>query len=319
MELPLITIIIPIFNTSKFLDRCIMSVINQSYRNIEICLINDGSTDNSREICEKYRKKYSYIKTIHKENSGVSTTRNLGIECANGEWIVFVDSDDYVECGYIESLFNTTQDGKIPFGMTGLTKVSGNGTAINSSETIKEYTLDRDACIEMLFSYSYGYWGYVCGKIYNKQILRKCNIKFRDNIHFNEDRLFCLEYLSVLNANDKIGVNTDSYYNYIIHENAATAKRVNERNLTELDAYIIMDSLVKERIGSRMLSAIIRCKCLDSLEYLKHLFTTTNCMTDDIKDRIRRIYDYCISIGDLFPPYYGNTSKRLIKAYFKRP
>lgn len=316
---PIISVIVPIYNTEKFIDRCISSLLRQSFENFELILINDGSRDCSGVICKNYAQEDKRIRVIDKENEGVSAARNTGLDSANGDWIVFVDSDDYVDCRYIESLFRTAQEGKMPFGMTGLTKVSGDSTMIYSPSTIKEYTLGRDACIEMLFNYSSGYWGYVCGKIYNRQILRKHNIKFRDNIYFNEDRLFCLEYLSVLNAKDKIGVNTGSYYYYIIHENAATAKCVSERNLTELDAYIIMDSLVKERIGSGMLSAIIRCRCLDSLRYLKNQFTEKSSLTAEIKKRMHKIYNDCISIMDLFPPYYGNCSKRLIKAYFKRP
>lgn len=316
---PIISVIVPVYNTEKFIDRCIDSLLGQSFENFELIMVNDGSRDSSGVICKKYALKDKRIRVVDKKNEGVSAARNTGLDSANGDWIVFVDSDDYVERGYIESLFKTVQKGKMKFGMTGLTKISVDGTVIYSPDTIKKYTLDRDACIEMLFSYSNGYWGYVWGKIYNRQILRKHNIKFRNNIYFNEDRLFCLEYLSVLNAKDKISANTGSYYNYIIHENSATAKPVNERNLTELDAYIIMDSLIKERIGSGMMSAIIRCRCLDSLEYLKNQFTEKSSLTAEIKERMHKIYNDCISIVDLFPPYYGNYSKRLIKAYFKRP
>ena len=97
----LISIIVPVYNVSEYLPRCLDSLINQTYKNIEIILVNDGSTDNSLEICKKYAEKDLRIKVIDKENGGISSARNTGIAEASGEWIGFVDSDDYIEpCTY---------------------------------------------------------------------------------------------------------------------------------------------------------------------------------------------------------------------------
>ena len=93
----LITIVVPIYNSSKYLSRCINSIINQTYQNLEIILVNDGSTDNSLDICNEYANKDNRIKVIHKDNSGAAASRNVGINHAMGNYIAFVDSDDYIE------------------------------------------------------------------------------------------------------------------------------------------------------------------------------------------------------------------------------
>ncbi len=92
----LISIVVPIYNVADYLDRCIKSIVDQTYRNLEIILVNDGSKDNSGEICEKWRKRDKRIIVIHKKNGGLSSARNAGIEIASGKYIAFIDSDDYV-------------------------------------------------------------------------------------------------------------------------------------------------------------------------------------------------------------------------------
>lgn len=101
-----VSVIVPIYNSEKYLERCIQSIINQSLRDIEIILINDGSKDNSLEICKNFHNKDSRIKIIDKENEGLGSARNDGIKVAKGEWISFIDSDDFVEVDFLEYLYN---------------------------------------------------------------------------------------------------------------------------------------------------------------------------------------------------------------------
>ena len=110
MKEELISIIVPVYNTEKYLRECINSLINQDYENIEIILVDDGSKDSSPNICDEYANKDKRIKVIHKENGGVSSARNAGIDASAGEWITFVDADDWVSNNYISSLYNVTDD-----------------------------------------------------------------------------------------------------------------------------------------------------------------------------------------------------------------
>lgn len=107
-QTPKVSILVPIYNNEVYLHECIDSIINQTLKDIEIILLDDGSTDNSPQICDEYAKKDNRIKVVHKENTGYGHTMNLGIEMATGEYIGIVESDDYVELDMFESLYNAT-------------------------------------------------------------------------------------------------------------------------------------------------------------------------------------------------------------------
>lgn len=104
--MPKVSVIIPVYNAEKYLRKCLDSVLAQSFADFEVLLINDGSTDGSGKICDDYAQKDARVKVFHKENGGVSSARNLGLDNATGDWIVFVDSDDYVEKNYFEVINN---------------------------------------------------------------------------------------------------------------------------------------------------------------------------------------------------------------------
>ncbi|MBQ8615735.1 MAG: glycosyltransferase, partial [Clostridia bacterium] len=101
-----ISIILPVYNVENYLDKCLTSLVNQTYQNLEIILVNDGSPDNSGEVCENWAKKDSRIKVLHKANGGVSSARNFGLDNATGDFIGFIDPDDFVELDMYEKLLN---------------------------------------------------------------------------------------------------------------------------------------------------------------------------------------------------------------------
>ena len=106
----LISVIVPIYNVEKYLDKCVDSIINQTYKNLEIILVDDGSPDNCPQMCDDYAKKDSRIRVVHKENGGLSDARNAGMKVATGEYISFIDSDDYISLDFYETLFQTMID-----------------------------------------------------------------------------------------------------------------------------------------------------------------------------------------------------------------
>ena len=115
-----ISIIVPIYNTEKYLERCLQSILNQSYRNIEIILVNDGSDDNSLAICNKYKDKDKRIIVIDKKHTGVADTRNIGLEKASGNYIGFVDSDDYIDIDMFKKLIVGAEKYKCDISMCDL-------------------------------------------------------------------------------------------------------------------------------------------------------------------------------------------------------
>ena len=102
MSKPLISVIVPIYKVEKYLNKCVDSIINQTYKNLEIILVDDGSPDSCPDICDKYEKKDNRVKVIHKKNGGLSDARNAGLDIANGEYISFIDSDDEIEASFVE-------------------------------------------------------------------------------------------------------------------------------------------------------------------------------------------------------------------------
>lgn len=196
---PIVSIIIPVYNADKYLEQCIRSVIDQTYNNLEIILINDGSTDSSGEICDKYTEIDGRIKVIHKKNEGVSIARNTGIEIAKGSYIQFLDSDDFLCTNATEVLVDAIQDGLSEL-------VVGSYTMYYDDEKIyKEGLKPFDKNINSIFVESYleslakhttnVYFGSNWNKLYNSKIIKNYSLRFEENENYAEDFIFNLKYL----------------------------------------------------------------------------------------------------------------------------
>ena len=122
MKKELISVIVPIYDIEKYLNKCIESIVNQSYENLEIILIDDGSTDESGKICDKWKEKDGRIKVIHKENGGLSDARNVGIENSTGEILYFIDGDDYIDFDIIDNLYFSLLENNTDISMGGLVR-----------------------------------------------------------------------------------------------------------------------------------------------------------------------------------------------------
>lgn len=195
MKNKLVSIIIPVFNCENSIKKCVKSVIDQNYNNIEIILINDGSTDNSDKICEAFSKMDSRIQYINKPNTGVSKTRNVGIDRASGEYCCFVDSDDWIEESYISKLVASLEQSDVDWVISGYVVNSGNNQIkYDLEENI--YTLKEMENTSITHVFSEGYIHPCWNKIYKTRYLKQYNISFPDNISISEDTLFNIEYFS---------------------------------------------------------------------------------------------------------------------------
>ena len=132
MKPGLVSVVLPIYNVEKYLDRCVTSVVNQTYRNLEIILVDDGSPDNCPTMCEAWAARDSRIKVVHKENAGLGMARNTGIENATGEYICFFDSDDYIAPDTIEKCFNTARKEDADLVSFGSLQVNAAGAIVSS-------------------------------------------------------------------------------------------------------------------------------------------------------------------------------------------
>ena len=120
-NLPKISVIIPIYNSEKHLKECVESVLNQTFKNFEIILVDDGSSDASANICDVFAEKHSFVKVVHKENQGVSKARNVGIGISSGEYITFLDSDDYLEKNFFQKGYSLVKENNCDLYVSGLT------------------------------------------------------------------------------------------------------------------------------------------------------------------------------------------------------
>ena len=203
----LISVIIPIYNVEKYICKCVDSILRQSYANIEIILVDDGSPDNCGVICDEYEKKDRRVQVIHKENGGLSSARNIGLEKATGEYVVFVDSDDWIEGTYIEKLYYRLKENKADIAVPAFCLCYENGTQMVDSRISKctDYT-SEEALEIFLFN------GYltpcVASKMWKKGIW--------DKIRCPEGKLFedqFTTYKLLMNA-DKIVYEPKVYYYY---------------------------------------------------------------------------------------------------------
>ena len=210
MKEELISVIIPIYNVERFLEKCIESIIKQTYKKIEIFLIDDGSTDQSGIICDKYKKKDKRISVIHKKNEGVSIARNVGIENANGKYITFVDADDYLEKDMYKKLIEVFENPTIDISMCNFfMEYLEKDIRANKNSN---YIYNKKELMNKIFLTDY-FCGFVWNKIYKTSIIKKNKIFFKNNIHICEDLLFNCQYFSFI----KKGFYTeDKLYHYIL-------------------------------------------------------------------------------------------------------
>ena len=239
----LISIIVPVYKVEKYLRRCVDSIINQTYKNLEIILVDDGSPDNCPAICDEYAKKDNRIKVIHKENGGVSSARNEGLKNATGDFICFVDSDDYVDNNYVEKLLNGfSDDVDIVISMY---RVIDN----ESRETKTHRFVDEVKTVFIDENFDFRIMNCNCsvwGKLFKKDLLS--NQLFSEKIHFGEDALFVAEMITKSKAIRHI---PDYTYNYIVYDNSLSHGEINEKKLTLYEAWYRISMLFAEGTVSR--------------------------------------------------------------------
>lgn len=218
---PNISIIIPIYNSSQYLDECIEGIINQDYTDFEAILIDDGSNDDSYEICCKWAKRDERLLVTKQNNAGASAARNRGLELARGNWIIFVDSDDKVLPQYVSNLYEiANRDKCIVLAVSGVL-VHRNGL-LHEKRGFPNLTCNISDYKKIFGDIRLHKYGYSVGKLYNRGIIEKFNIRFDPQICIAEDCMFMLNYLmdcynipkakiSFINQND---------YQYNIHTNS---------------------------------------------------------------------------------------------------
>ncbi len=193
--MPLVSIIVPIFNAEKNLRRCIDSILNQTYKDIEVILLNDGSSDNSGQICDEYALSDNRVRVIHKENTGVSDTRNQGISMAEGDYIQFLDSDDWITSDATSSLVRAAVKYQCDMVIADFYRVINE--RVSQKGAIEEAGLmDRHSfATNMMQDPADFYYGVLWNKLYKRSVIEEQLLRMDNNISWCEDFMFNLEYV----------------------------------------------------------------------------------------------------------------------------
>ena len=190
---PLISIIVPVYNVEEYLSKCLDSIVNQTYKNLEIILIDDGSTDNSGIICDEYSEGDTRIKVIHKKNKGVSNTRNIGIENASGEYILFVDADDEIERDYVYVMIKEVIQSDCDLVISNILDIFNTTCRkriIKKENLTGIFRNDYFTLLELL--------RVPFVKLYKSQMINKYNIRFCESMKLSEDQVFNFQYYSII-------------------------------------------------------------------------------------------------------------------------
>lgn len=224
----LITIVIPIYNVEKYIDDCVQSIINQTYENLQIILVDDGSTDSCPKICDKYKQKDARIEVIHKKNGGLSDARNAGIQGARGKFICFVDSDDFTNCVYVEKLYNLIIKNDADISVSGFKRVQEfkeeyfKGKEENSIEKI--YTGKQ--MIENIYDRSlYVQSSVTWNKMYKTEMFKKTKFPY-GKLHEDEYTTYKLYYNC-----KKVVMTSEILYYYRYVQNSIMNKKFNKKRL----------------------------------------------------------------------------------------
>lgn len=212
---PKISVIVPVYKVEQYLHRCVVSILSQSFTDFELILVDDGSPDNCGKICDEYAQKDSRVRVFHKPNGGVSSARNLGLDNAKGEWVTFIDSDDYVEIDYLQELYNVQADNRVEYVVTlrDIDEIQGKSMIVcrnEYSQLFAKFQINRN--------------GYVMGKLYKTDIINSLHLRFNVNIHLGEDCMFALQYL--LETKNVVLISSDKYF-YEEERSDSLTKKIN--------------------------------------------------------------------------------------------
>ncbi len=225
MENKKVSIIVPVYNVELYIEDCLNSLLNQTYSNYEIILINDGSTDNSIEICSKYND--PKIKIFNQNNKGVSIARNVGISLATGQYIMFVDADDMVSEKYIENLIKSIEETNTDMVVCGYTKEKAELVNKKNSQEIKGEIINANTMLENMMENNLQE-GYLWNKIFKKSIINDNSLEFKEGVNVWEDLYFVIEYLS---KSDKIFAINEKLYYYRTREGSAVNRKETSTDL----------------------------------------------------------------------------------------
>lgn len=251
MANPKVSVIVPVYNVEDYLEKCVDSIINQPFSDMEIILVDDGSPDNCGKICDNFAEKDSRVKVIHKENGGISDARNVGVEAANGEYICFIDSDDFMEPNLLDKLYGLAQKYHADIAVGGIYNCYINYRSPQCEKIIEFCCGKEEALKKMLEGVE------IPGSLCSKLILRKLMGKRKFPVGKTYEDAFYLPEL-LLDA-ETIAVTTEPLYTYWHRSNSITTTAFSERSMDAISAYEhTLDVISKRQLNNLTEVALFR-------------------------------------------------------------
>lgn len=282
----LISVIIPAYNVEKYIRKCLDSILEQSYKNLEIILIDDGSKDCSGYICDEYARLDNRITVIHQENQGVSVARNKGLNIATGSYVAFIDADDYVEKLYLEKLYNAMIENNVEMTCCGFIR-SGKKNEVYIEDYLSTNEID-DWYNLVLCNNNIG--GYLWGKLFCKKYIELGNIEFYSGLRIGEDMLWLVQYFKLISRACYV---PEALYYYRLNEasalqNSIARKEFNTNNFDSLkSAELIKKELEK---SNKKINDAVSYRCVRSA--MRVMFNMIICSYSD-RDHWKRIKGLC--------------------------
>ncbi len=238
MNQPLLSVIVPIFKVEEYLDRCVESIVNQTYKNLEIILVDDGSPDNCPQMCDSWAEKDNRIKVIHKENGGLSDARNAGLKIATGEIVSFIDSDDWIELDMFERMLNRMIEDDSDIASCGVKWVEEGGSVIRYVTT-NDGVLDTQSAMKELLNDG-KLKQHVWNKVYKYNLIK--DILFEKG-KYHEDVFWSYQIVGRVKS---VSIVKESFYNYVQRSNSIMGEGFSAKRLDALDANYLRCEYMKK-------------------------------------------------------------------------
>ena len=224
----MISIIVPVYNVEKYLLNCLKSISLQTFKDFEVIVVNDGSTDKSGSFCNDYVKIDNRFKVYHKQNGGVSSARNFALDKIQGEWVYFCDADDILYRNALETLIKNF-DENVDSTMGGYIRINTHENILEENTIYEEINMSVEETLHDFYKPKYNmYNGYIWNRLFRRSIIEKNHLRFREDMYIKEDGLFLIQYLC--KCNNGTYYSTRPIYKYIEHSSSAMNSKLNNIN-----------------------------------------------------------------------------------------
>lgn len=317
LKSPEVTVIVPLYNAAEYIGHCIESILNQKDKSLELIVVDDGSTDGSLDIARKYERSDYRIRVLHQANSGASSARNVGLDCAQGEWILFVDADDWIQDHTLAIIDEAHDSDLIFFGFNEW------NFGIKTVKRIVECSFDAsdsmDSVLLSLFNSREAFFGFTFNKFYRKDLIDRHHLRFSPDLLIKEDEEFVVRYCKFI---DSLFISSATPYNYRIlseslshsvrkfkHMNALALKT--DEDLTDYPFRQLKTS-IKNAVYRYYLKGVLESDADNSTEYVlacwdtfvkknKHYLSSQNDRINLFRIPVKKLRHWCLKFALLHP------------------